>query len=47
MQDLSGGDADFLPVPCQRILPYAADRLEGQCTRRGCRVTSRREINLP
>ena len=29
----SGGNADFLPVPCQRMLPYATDRLEGQCTK--------------
>ena len=29
----SGGNADFLHTPCQRILPYAADRLEGQCTK--------------
>ena len=42
----SGGNVDFLPVPCHCILPYAADRLEGQCILRGCRVTSRREINV-
>lgn len=42
----SGGNIDFLSVPCLCILPYAADRLEGQCISRGCRVTSRREINV-
>ena len=29
----SGGNADFSPVPCQRMLPYAADRLEDQGTK--------------